>query len=71
MAKRPMISDRLRTAIENSPESLRRISAATGVAPSMLSRFVRRMTSMDMQTADRVAAYLGLDLVASKPKVKR
>jgi transcriptional regulator with XRE-family HTH domain len=70
MAKRPMISDRLRTAIEQSPESLRRIAAAADVAPSVLSRFVRGITDLKMSNVDRMAAYLGLDLMASKPKVK-
>jgi plasmid maintenance system antidote protein VapI len=62
MKKTPRISEVLRSAILAGP-GLRRISAATGVAPSVLSRFVRGQQGIGLATADVLAEHLGLVLV--------
>jgi plasmid maintenance system antidote protein VapI len=62
MTKAPKISDVLRSAILAGP-GLRRISAATGVAPSVLSRFVRGEQGIGLATADVLAGHFGLELV--------
>ena len=58
--------ERLREAILAAPENRRRISLATGVAESVLSRFVHRKQGIDLKTASKLAAYLGLELVPAK-----
>ena len=71
MAEQHTISERLRAAILAAPVSRRRIALATGVAESVLSRFVRRQHSIDLRTADKLAAHLGLDLVPAKQRSNR
>jgi len=70
MSKRPLISERLRAAILASPENQRRISLGTGVARSILSRFVRGEQGITLETADVLAKYLGLDLLPIKAQRK-
>jgi hypothetical protein len=62
------ISEQLRAAILSASESRYQISVQTGVAASVLSRFVNRKQGIDLATADKLAAYLGLEL---RPKAKR
>jgi len=71
MAKRPKISERLRAAIEKCPDSYSELERITGVSPSIISRFVKHGSNMEINNVDRLAAHLGLELVASKAKVKR
>lgn len=63
MTKRTTVSERLRAAIVAAPQNQRRISLETGVATSVLSRFVRGEQGITLETADVLAAYLGLDLL--------
>jgi len=53
----------LRRAIEASGHSRYRISRETGVAESVLSRFVRGETGLAVETAERLAVHLGLEIV--------
>jgi transcriptional regulator with XRE-family HTH domain len=62
----PAVSERLRAAIQAAGVSRYRIAQECGVAESVLSRFVRGERGLDLPTVDRVAAYLGLDLVTVK-----
>lgn len=55
------ISDALRDAIRHSGESRFAIAKATGVAESILSRFMHG-SSMRTETVDRLAGHLGLEL---------
>jgi hypothetical protein len=71
LRKGPTISDRLRAAILAAVESRRRISLATGVAESVLSRFVRGQQGITLDTADLLAAHLGLDLLPAKQQDKK
>ena len=67
MAKHPRtVSDQLRAAIEAAPVSRYRIAKETGLEQSALSRFVRGKAGLDLSTVDRLAEYLGLELMAKQ-----
>jgi hypothetical protein len=63
MSKTPSMTDVLRQAIHSSGLSLYRISLGTGLSPQSLWRFECADTSLRLDKADRLAAYLGLRLV--------
>ena len=65
--KAPKVSDRLRAALEASPDSLQGIARETGVAASIMSRFMRGETGIGIGNLDALAEYLELDLL---PKAK-
>lgn len=65
---RPTPSDVLRKAIAESGLTLYRIAKDTGVVKSSLIRFMREETSLRLDRADILAAYLGLELVKRKAK---
>ena len=60
---KPTITDVLKAAIEQSGKSRYQISMQTGVMQTSLSRFMRGGTSLRLDKADKLAAYLGLRLV--------
>lgn len=60
-ATSPM-SDSLRRAIVESGTSFLRIEKDTGVQRACISRFVAGKRSLRLDIADRLAAYLGLEL---------
>lgn len=60
----------MRSAIEASGQSRYRISKETGIAESVLSRFVNGETVLTVETAERLADYLGLEIVL-RPKQGR
>jgi len=64
MGKRPTFSDELRRAIECSGKSRYRISKESGVAQTVLCRFVHGKTGMSLESVDRICACLRLRLVA-------
>lgn len=70
MSKEPKISERLRAAIQGAGMPLIRIGRETGVAVSVLSRFVRGEQGITMDTADVLASYFGLDLLPTKRQIK-
>jgi DNA-binding phage protein len=57
------LTDSLRTAIRESGLTCYRIAKDTGVDKAVLSRFLRGSVSPQLDAADRLAAYLGLQLV--------
>lgn len=57
----------MRKAIEASGQSRYRISQETGIAESVLSRFMRGETGLTVETGERLADYLGLEIVV-RPK---
>jgi transcriptional regulator with XRE-family HTH domain len=57
------VSDRLRAAILAAPVTRYRIARETGVSESILSRFISGERGLDLTSVDRLAAYLGLDLM--------
>jgi transcriptional regulator with XRE-family HTH domain len=54
----------LKAAIEQSEVSRYKIAQDTGILETSLSRFMRGETSLRLDKADLLAAYLGLRLVA-------
>jgi plasmid maintenance system antidote protein VapI len=60
------ISDVLREAVVGSGLSLQRLSELTGVQRASLSRFVRGERTLRLDMADRLATYLGLELMARR-----
>ncbi len=68
------VSEQLRAAILAAAETgvtRYRISKETGVEQSALSRFVHGKVGLDLSSVDKLAAYLGLELVYSAaPKQK-
>ena len=71
MTKKEPLSERLRKAVRESEMSRYQIWQQTGILQSVLSRFVNG-GSVSLDTADKLAELLGLELVArSKPTQKR
>jgi transcriptional regulator with XRE-family HTH domain len=69
MSKRkpkPMMTDVLKAAIQESGVSRYRIAKDTGILETSLSRFMAGETSLRLDKADVLAEYLGLDLVKRK-----
>ena len=58
------ITQTLKAAIERSGLTYYRIGRGAGVPESSLLRFMRGETSLRLDKADRLAAYLGLRLIA-------
>jgi transcriptional regulator with XRE-family HTH domain len=65
------VSEQLRRAILDAGVSRYRISHDTGIAESVLSRFVNRETGLDIGTVDKLAAYLGLQFVSIERKRRK
>jgi len=57
------MTDVLKTAIEESDRTRYRIAKGSGIDEAALIRFMRGETSLRLDKADRLAAYLGLRLV--------
>ncbi len=63
MSKKPLaLSDQLRQAIEQSGQSRYAISKETGIDESVLSKFVRGLRGMSLDSVDALAEHLGLRL---------
>ena len=63
-AKRSPLSEQLRQAMVTCGQTRYRISRATGIAESTLSRFVAGERGLPMKTLDKLTDYLDLHLVA-------
>jgi transcriptional regulator with XRE-family HTH domain len=61
---KPTMTEVLKAAIEQSEVSRYKIAQDTGILETSLSRFMRGETSLRLDKADLLAAYLGLRLVA-------
>ena len=57
----------MRKAIEASEQSRYRMSQETGIAQSVLSRFMSGETALAVETVERLADYLGLEIMV-RPK---
>ena len=57
-----LLSETLRQAVRDSGLSLYRIAAETGLDLDVLSRFMKHQARMRIDHADRLAAFLGLEL---------
>lgn len=56
------LSTAIRNAIRDSGQTQLEIANAIGISNGILSRFMREERSMNLDTADKVCAYLGLEL---------
>ncbi len=63
MAKKTSYADRIRRAIKADPRSLYRIGKDSGVAVSILQRFMAEERSVNLTTAEKVCRVIGFDLV--------
>ena len=61
-----MLTDVLRAAVGQSGLSQYRIARDTGIVPTSLMRFMRGETSLRLDKADALAAYLQLELVKKR-----
>lgn len=59
--------DTLRRAVEDSDESRYRIAHGSGVAASQLTRLVSGERGLSIESAERLADYLGLEIII-RPK---
>ena len=60
------MSDILRRAIRDSGKALIAIERETGIQRMSISRFLRGDTSLRLDKAEKLAAYLGLVLISKK-----
>ena len=56
------VIETIRQAIRECPQSLRQIARDTGLDASQLSLFVRGKRNMNLETASRLCAFVGLEL---------
>jgi transcriptional regulator with XRE-family HTH domain len=67
MSRKPTtVSTQLRAALLAAPVSRYRIWRETGIEQATLSRFARGRSGLDLPTVDKLAAYLGLEIVAQE-----
>jgi transcriptional regulator with XRE-family HTH domain len=62
------VSEQLRRAVGASGKSRYRIAKDLGISEAMLSLFMSGKRGLSQHLADRLAAYLRLELVAQKRK---
>lgn len=62
------VLDALRRAVENSNESRYRIAKGSGINASQLARLVSGERGLRIETAERLADYLGLQLVLKQKR---
>lgn len=61
------ILNAIRNAIDESDETRNRIAKGSGVNPSQLARLVSGERGLSIETAERLADYLGLE-ISIRPK---
>jgi len=72
MAKKERFGDQLRRAVRESELTRYAISKQTGIAQSILSRFINQGAGLSMDSVEKLCEILGLRLVAEeKPGRKR
>ena len=71
MVKKVLFSDQLRRAVERSELTRYEISRRTGIAQSILSRFINKGAGLSMDTIDKLSDCLGLRLVGKRRASKR
>ena len=63
------VSDQLREAIEKSGETQYAVAKGAGISPIVVGRFVSgERPNIRADTIDRLAGYLGLELLRAKPQ---
>lgn len=66
MPKITKISDQLRAEMKAFKPSLYRLAEETGVSLPVLSRFVKGERDLKLETLDKIATTLGLELIRKK-----
>jgi len=64
----PKLTDQLRAAVAGCGRTLGQITRDTGIDKSALSRFVNGERGVSMEALDQLGEYLGLRIVAVKPR---
>ena len=64
------LDDQLRQAVLNCGQSQYAICKATGIDKTALSRFINGERGVSMEVMNTLGEYLGLRIVADKPKSK-
>jgi len=65
------LSDQLRRAIANCGQTRYQIAQATGIGQAALSRFVHGERGLSLESIDKLAEYLHLEVVMKKPSKGR
>jgi plasmid maintenance system antidote protein VapI len=70
MAKhaRKRLDESLRKAIMDSGKSINAVATESGISQAVLQRFATGQRSLTLETAERLAAYFGLELRTSREK---
>jgi transcriptional regulator with XRE-family HTH domain len=68
MAKRVKLTDQIRKAIRRSGVSRYKIWQETGIAQSTLSKFLEGQRGLNLESLDKLADYLRIDLISHGPK---
>ncbi len=65
------LTDQLRRAVADSGRTLGELARDTGIDKSALSRFVNGERGLSMEGINAIGDYLGLRIVAEKPRAKK
>jgi plasmid maintenance system antidote protein VapI len=65
------LTDQLRQAILDCGQTRYAISKATGIGQDKLSRFINGERGVSCEVMDKLGEYLGLRIVADKPKKQK
>ncbi len=68
--KRLTLTDELKAAITTADESMGQIARESGIDIATISRFIHGKGGLSMEGLDAIGNYLGLRIVADKPKSK-
>ncbi len=69
--RRAKLSDQIRQAVDGSGQTRYRISKQTGIDQSTLSRFMSGERGLPMNTLDKLAGYLDLNITVGKGRKPR
>jgi len=68
--KKRQLSDQIREAIEQAGVTRYRIGQETGISEAALSRYVNGERGLSTRSIDKLADYLGWEIVVTKPPKK-
>ena len=71
MTKRKTLTEQLREAIRQADKSRYRISQETGINEAGLSRFVRGLAGLSLESIDKIGECLELEITNRKHAPKR
>ncbi len=68
--KTTSVSEAIRRAIVKSGQTAMDVERGTGVSNAVVGRFLRKKRGLNLATVDKLAHYLGLELVTRKGRSK-